>query len=57
MKDRSNIMTDLEKVAIDKNYKVKSNVSKTAIKAELEEKNADISKIAHIVENQSITIK
>ena len=25
MKDRSNIMTDLEKVAIDKNYKVKSN--------------------------------
>lgn len=39
------------------NYKVKSNVSKTAIKAELEEKNADISKIAHIVENQTITIK
>lgn len=38
-------------------YKVKSNVSKTAIKAELEEGKADISKIAHIVENQSITIK
>lgn len=39
------------------NYKVKSNVSKTAIKSELEEGNADLSKIAHIVENQSITIK
>ena len=39
------------------NYKVKSNVSKTAMKDVLLEGNTDLSSIAHIEQNQSITIK
>ena len=39
------------------NYKVKSNVSKTAMKDVLLEGNANLSSIAHIEQNQSITIK
>lgn len=39
------------------NYKVKSNVSKTAMKDIIKEGLFDVSKIAHIEQNQSITIK
>ena len=39
------------------NYKVKSNVSKTTMKNVLLEGNTDLSSIAHIEQNQSITIK
>ena len=39
------------------NYKVKSNVSKSIMKDEILNGTSDISKIAHIVETQSITIK
>ena len=39
------------------NYKVKSNVSKTAMKDVLLNSNADVKSIAHIEKNQSITIK
>lgn len=39
------------------NYKVKSNVSKTIIKDALLENKANLSSIAHIEQNQSITIK
>ena len=38
-------------------YKVKSNVSKTAMKDIIKEGLFDVSKIAHIEQNQSITIK
>lgn len=40
-----------------KNYKVKSNVSKTAMKDVLLEGNANLSSIAHIEQNQNIVIK
>lgn len=39
------------------NYKVKSNVSKTVMKDVIKEGLFDVSKIAHIEQNQSITIK
>lgn len=39
------------------NYKVKSNVSKTVMKDVIKEGLFDVSKIAHIEENQSIIIK
>lgn len=39
------------------NYKVKSNVSKTIMKDVIKEGLFDVSKIAHIEQNQSITIK
>ena len=39
------------------NYKVKSNVSKTVMKDVIKEGMFDVSKIAHIEQNQSITIK
>jgi len=39
------------------NYKVKSNVSKTVMKDVIKEGIFDVSKIAHIEQNQSITIK
>ena len=39
------------------NYKVKSNVSKTIMKDVIKEGLFDVSKIAHIEQNQSITMK